>query len=388
MYTAFSRFCVSSIMACINPRLVFHFQQFTSVCNLLERFLRPKLTSPYIMSNDEDSVVGMLDETTGITISTNETPTSKDEEQKSNPTIIHFNGLVPNGNITDSHIEKIMGFQAYDKVQTRELLERQKREVRAWASTYIKKIILKYAQKLQDRGRLMAIRVDDFYKPQDIKDIHLWWDNLNVDDDEEMAKARRSLYFILYNVFEKYKGWELELERLFLADHNWKYDEDSKKNAEQKNQRVGYQLKGCVAKNISHVKYEIVKAFQKRCRGSGDGTYVHKARPKEDAYDEEGNYVRRAKSLVSWSRMPVEKDNKIDLDGSSDEAEETDHEEDINVNSKKVRLLLSLFLTILFVSNIDLTFISTSILFRKERQQQTTIPPTKQRKLITRKTLT
>jgi hypothetical protein len=319
---------------------------------------------------------------------TNETPTSKDEEPKSNPTIIHFNGLVPNGNITDSHIEKIMGFQAYDKVQTRELLERQKREVRAWASTYIKKIILKYAQKLQDRGRLMAIRVDDFYKPQDIKDIHLWWDNLNVDDDEEMAKARRSLYFILYNVFEKYKGWELELERLFLADHNWKYDEDSKKNAEQKNQRVGYQLKGCVAKNISHVKYEIVKAFQKRCRGSGDGTYVHKARPKEDAYDEEGNYVRRAKSLVSWSRMPVEKDNKIDLDGSSDEAEETDHEEDINVNSKKVRLLLSLFLTILFVSNIDLTFISTSILFRKERQQQTTIPPTKQRKLITRKTLT
>ena len=63
------------------------------------------------------------------------------------------------------------------------------------------------------------------------------------------------------------------------------------------------------------------------------------------------------------------KDQKIDLDGSSDEAEETDHKEDINVNSKKVRLLLSLFLTILFVSNIDLTFISTSI-----RQQQTTKP--------------
>jgi len=83
MYTAFSRFCVSSIMACINPRLVFHFQQFTSVCNLLERFLRPKLTSPYIMSNDEDSVVDNCfgkDET--ITSSTNETPTSKDKRGK------------------------------------------------------------------------------------------------------------------------------------------------------------------------------------------------------------------------------------------------------------------------------------------------------------------
>jgi hypothetical protein len=362
-------------------------------------------------------------ETVATTETNTNTATSEDENPKSNPTVIHFNALVPNGHISDNHIEKMMGFQAYDKTQTRERLLRQKQEVRAWASVGIKKVILRNAQELKGTDRIAAIQVDG-QGPKEIKDIHRWWDNLNPDDDEEMAKARRSLFFIFYHVFELDKGFELKLEKRFLDEFNWIYDETSKNEAMHQNQRVGYHLKGCIAKNISHVKYEIVKAFQKRCRGSGDGTYVKKARHKEDAYDEENKYIKRKKNSLIWSRMPVEKDNKIDHDGSSDEAEETDHEEGSDVdeemklhteddtpqskdsstyvhvpgsyevavqkkremneehmralfpdeaNLKQVRLSFSLILTILFVSYIDLTYISSFYIFQKATNNKNTV---------------
>jgi len=122
--------------------------------------------------------------------------------------------------------------------------------------------------------------------------------------------------------------------------------------------------------------------------------------------------------------MPVKKDIKIDHDGSSNDAEETDHEEGSDVdeemklhteddtsqskdsstyvhvpgsyevavqkkremneehmralfpdeaNLKQVRLSFSLILTILFVSYIDLTYISSFYIFQKATNNKNTV---------------
>ena len=49
------------------------------------------------------------DDDASETITNNNTATSEDNPNN-NPMIVHFNALVSNGKITDSHITKIMGF--------------------------------------------------------------------------------------------------------------------------------------------------------------------------------------------------------------------------------------------------------------------------------------
>jgi hypothetical protein len=45
-------------------------------------------------------------------------------------------------------------------------------------------------------------------------------------------------------------------------------------------QRKGYQLKGCIARNISMVKQELVKQVQKAGRSDEDGVTLTKNKPK------------------------------------------------------------------------------------------------------------
>jgi hypothetical protein len=51
--------------------------------------------------------------------------------------------------------------------------------------------------------------------------------------------------------------------------HGWSYNSKVKENIQKTYEWQGYEIKGCIAKNIKQVKGEIVKGMQKRKQGHG-----------------------------------------------------------------------------------------------------------------------
>ncbi len=56
----------------------------------------------------------------------------------------------------------------------------------------------------------------------------------------------------------------------------WSYDNQVKEEIQKKCGRGGYDMKGCIAKNISHVKGELVKSLQKKGRQAEHGKTIKK----------------------------------------------------------------------------------------------------------------
>jgi hypothetical protein len=52
------------------------------------------------------------------------------------------------------------------------------------------------------------------------------------------------------------------------------------------------EMKGCIEKNICHVKGELIKSLQKKGRQVEHEKTIKKRSCKEEAYNEEGNYIK------------------------------------------------------------------------------------------------
>jgi hypothetical protein len=90
-----------------------------------------------------------------------------------------------------------------------------------------------------------------------------------------------------------------KLEEQFMNTFGWSYDNDVKEDIQKKCNRSGYEMKGCIAKNISHVKGELVKSLQKKGRQAEHGKTIKKRRCKEEAYNDKGNYIKRRAVTVT-----------------------------------------------------------------------------------------
>jgi hypothetical protein len=83
-----------------------------------------------------------------------------------------------------------------------------------------------------------------------------------------------------------------------LTTHGWYYDLKVKENIQNTCEHQGYEMKGCVAKNIKQVKGKIVKRMQKQGQTNGHGKTINKCRDRSKALTEDKKYIRSKKVMI------------------------------------------------------------------------------------------
>jgi len=100
----------------------------------------------------------------------------------------------------------------------------------------------------------------------------------------------------MYGYWERTPDWDSLLEKEYMIQAgNMVYTAESIQAAQNKCRRKGYTVAGCIARNISEVKGELVKNMRKCLKASGHGCVVSKSRKHEDAFPNDGPYTRRCK---------------------------------------------------------------------------------------------
>ncbi len=131
-----------------------------------------------------------------------------------------------------------------------------KKEVRIWAAYEIKGRMKLEALKIPDDDNFITPKGDG--RPiSKFLDIKKWWAKAPAD----CLKSEATFSHLAYGMWEKF--WERNMEEEFMEKFGWSYDQEVKERAQKECGWAGYVMKGCVAKNMAHVKGEIVKGLQK-----------------------------------------------------------------------------------------------------------------------------
>jgi len=233
----------------------------------------------------------------------------KEDVAKSEPAVtLHYAALPDKVSIKNEHVAKIMGMVPYDYEEVKKTWEQYKKEVRAYAVDEIKKRILKEAQTISDEGFLPVLirNGEESRPPRKFNDIMLWWRQLfdvgdyMITDYEDIQAASQTLNHLQNGMWKKY--WAKDMEIDFMQTMNWCYDEESYNQLQRQCKRTGFEVIGCVAKNIAAVKGEIVKYWQRSCRNDTDSrVYVYKSRPTTSAYGKDGKYVKLEKGEFTFT---------------------------------------------------------------------------------------
>ena len=233
----------------------------------------------------------------------------KEDVAKSEPAVtLHYAALPDKVSIKKEHVAKIMGMVPYDYEEVKKTWEQYKKEVRAYAVDEIKKRILKEAQTISDEGFLPVLirNGEESRPPRKFNDIMLWWRQLfdqgdyMITDYEDIQAASQTLNHLQNGMWKKY--WAKDMEIDFMQTMNWCYDEESYNQLQRQCKRTGFEVIGCVAKNIAAVKGEIVKYWQRSCRNDTDSrVYVYKSRPTTSAYGKDGKYVKLEKGEFTFT---------------------------------------------------------------------------------------
>lgn len=233
----------------------------------------------------------------------------EEDVAKSEPAVtLHYAALPDKVSIKKEHVAKIMGMVPYDYEEVKKTWDRYKKEVRAYAVDEIKKRILKEAQTISGEGLFPVLirNGEESRPPRKFNDIMLWWRQLFDEGDYMLTKfegiqaASQTLNHLQNGMWKKY--WAKDMEIQFMETMNWCYDEESYKQLQSQCKRTGFEVIGCVAKNIGAVKGEIVKYWQKSCRNDTDSrVYVYKSRPTTSAYDKDGKYVKLFKGEFTFT---------------------------------------------------------------------------------------
>ena len=214
-------------------------------------------------------------------------------------TYIHYWQLPDNKKITADHVRSIVGYMPNKtEEEMKEYLTTTmndwnslKTHLRNWAAVMIKDKIQYHLQLPEN-----VIRLSNGLPVKKFADITKWW--MNCSGSLEDIRIMKEIQF---EIWEKDKQWERRLEKEWmnlmvksesLTKLKWCYTESSQKQAELEGKRPGFQPKGCVAKNIANVKYNLVKLWQKRAGETGHGIMVAKRRMKEETYDQNGKYKK------------------------------------------------------------------------------------------------
>ncbi len=157
-----------------------------------------------------------------------------------------------------------------------------KKEVRVCAAFEIKQKMKEEALQITQDDQFGTPTVNG-HKVSKFLDIKKWWAVAPAD----CHKSEATFSHLAYGMWEKFL--ERTMEEQFMNEFGWTYDQEVKEKSQKECGRAGYVMKGCVAKNIAHVKGEIVKGLQKRGRQVDSGKTIKKMRAKDEAYTEDGN---------------------------------------------------------------------------------------------------
>jgi hypothetical protein len=124
-------------------------------------------------------------------------------------------------------------------------------------------------------------------------DIQRWWASAPAN----CRKSEATFTYLAFGIWGKI--WEKKLEEEFTNTFGWSYDNERKDAIQKVCCHSGYNMKGCIAKNICHVKGELVKSLQKKGRQAEHGKTMKKRCCNEEAYNEEGNYIKRRAATVT-----------------------------------------------------------------------------------------
>ena len=128
-----------------------------------------------------------------------------------------------------------------------------KKAVHGWAGFHIKNLILTKAKTIPTNDENMITPTVNGQLVAKFLDIRKWWASAPVD----CRKSEATFTYLAFGMWEKF--WEKKLEEQFMNTFGWSYDNDVKEEIQKKCNRSGYEMKGCIAKNISHVKGELKK---------------------------------------------------------------------------------------------------------------------------------
>ena len=209
---------------------------------------------------------------------------------------LHHDALIPNGVIDANHVNKIMGYKIKsneERTATINQWQAWKKAVRGWAGFHIKNLILTKAKTIPTNDENMITPTVNGQLVAKFLDIRKWWASAPVD----CRKSEATFTYLAFGMWEKF--WEKKLEEQFMNTFGWSYDNDVKEDIQKKCNRSGYEMKGCIAKNISHVKGELVKSLQKKGRQAEHGKTIKKRRCKEEASYDKGNYIKRRAVTVT-----------------------------------------------------------------------------------------
>ena len=186
-----------------------------------------------------------------------------------------------------------------------------KKEVHGWAGFHIKNMILKEAKRMPTDDEMITPRLNGQLVAKFL-DIRRWWASAPAN----CRKSEATFTYLFFGMWENF--WEKKMEEDFMNTFGWSYDNEIKDAIQKECGRSGYDMKGCIAKNICHVKGELVKSLQKKGRQAEHGKTIKKRRRKEEAYNEKGNYIKRRAVTVT---VAVKAEVKAGTDGIKGEEE-------------------------------------------------------------------
>jgi len=202
--------------------------------------------------------------------------------------------------INIEHVNKILGYKIKTHQEREELIQqwtRWRKEVCGWAAHCIKEKMKQQAQTLVNND-IMVQPTFNGKTIQKFNELSKLWSLSNP----TCMKTEATFTFLAYEI------WEKEWEKEFMTMHGWSYDSKIKENIQYTCERQGYEMKGCITKNIKQVKGETVKGMQKQGQTQGHGKTIKKQRDKSEAYTEDKKYIRSKHFTIKIT--PIENDRK------------------------------------------------------------------------------
>lgn len=245
--------------------------------------------------------------TASTVVSTNGNNAGPGDTEDTNELVqVHFAALPSDVPITVQHVHQMLGVGNHTEEEIDECLEKlqeMKSSVRTWGATNIRAKMAEIARKLPTNDLTLALEYNN-NPVTNFGDIKKWWQLPEVQSDD---RARNSMYYICYGYFEESPEWEIFLETQCMAAHKWVYTQQSKDSIQSKNRRKGYQIKGCVARNLANVKHELVKQLQKAGREHNSFHRFTKSRTKDDNVQLESKRRKKGEFYYKSTMSPVKK---------------------------------------------------------------------------------
>jgi hypothetical protein len=243
--------------------------------------------------------------------------------------------LQPNANINVEHVNKVLGCKVKSHAEKEEIVKQWtswKKEVRGWASHHIKEKMYQQAQRLENNEETLQPTLNG-KKIQKFQELTKWWSLSNP----TCTNLEATFAYLAYDMWEK--GWEKQWENNFMTTYRWYYDPKVKENIRNTCERQGYEMKGCVAKNIKQVKGEIVKGMQKQGQTNGHGKTMKKHRDRSEAYTEDKKYIRSKKVTITViPKEDVDMDKMLSAESKAAESNCENKKDSVHGNNNEEKV--------------------------------------------------